>query len=804
MFDRYLPANPRLRLLVGYVALVVATLFSTQILMPALGGRDVPAAILFKGLVSGVLFALSGAGIVLVYRTLRVINFAQGLIGLPGLIFLVYMEAYTNVPFLVNFLLAVAISLGLGAIFGVAVLRFFRSSRLFLTVVTIVGASAVSGVITFINRLPFFPPQNRRSPSDIPDIAKLQRLLPFAGFHFRVGSFALHFGFSEVFALEVAALAVVTLGIFFRYTKAGVAVRAVAENPERASLLGISTGALSVVVWTLAGGLSGITLVLSYVSIGGAAAGGGGNAGTQTGFALLLPIFAAAVLARFRDLDKVVAYSIALGIAQQAWQFSHKDTPSFFDLILFVIVCGGLLIQRRGYSRADAGTDTSWSATEEPRPVPHELSRLAPIRITRVVLSLLVLGFVALYPFVASTKRVVLAQDILIYAIAVLSLVVLTGWAGQVSLGQYGLSAVAAVVSGALAQRVGITFWLAVPIGMVVAAGVAVLVGLPALRIKGLFLMVTTFGFAVAVRSVLFDTRYFGWLLPSTLKPVNRPTLFFFNFEDEKSMYFLCLAAVVLSIVVVRNLRRSRVGRILIALRENEANVQSFGVSALRMKLLAFAISGALAGLGGALAAFQARAVAADSFSADRSVFAFVAAVIGGVSSPTGALLGAAYFVLTQNLLTSNAVLLAFLQSGGPVLILFVAPGGFISLINQVRDSVLRIIAQRRQIVVPSLFADYDPDALERRLVPLADPDLQSGLAAVPPDRRFTMASELYAGSGTRITELLGPQREADDVTALSAAARSALEAEYDADGNGAGDGAERPLAPATQTGEGR
>jgi branched-chain amino acid transport system permease protein len=777
--DRYLPANPRLRAALGMLAVVVGTLVATQFVMPATGGKDVPTAILFKGLVSGALIALSAAAMVLIYRTLRVVNFAQGAFGVPGVVLLVLMLAYTKIPFLVDFALAVAVSLALGLIFGVALLRFFRSSRLFLTVITIVGASIVTAVVTFILRLPFFPPLNRRSLQDLPDFDRIRRLLPFPGFHFQVGSFALKFGFAEVFALEMAAVALIGLGVFFRFTKAGTAVRAVAENPERASLLGISPGMLSIVVWTIAGGLSGITIVLSLITTGGGGAGSAAaGAGTVNGLGVLLPIFAGAVLARFRDLDKVVVYSLAIGVAQQAWQFSHQNTQGFFDLVLFVLVCVGLLLQRRGIARADAGIETTWAATDEPRPIPKELTGVGSVRVARTVLIGLVLLFGALFPFVASTAKVVEGSTILLSAISVLSLVVLTGWAGQVSLGQYAFSAIGAVFAGSLVQRVGLSFWLAVPVAVLVSIGVSVLVGLPALRIKGLFLMVTTFGFAVAVNSVLFDKRYFGWLLPLATKPIRRPTFFLLNFEDEKSMYFLCLAALVLAVVVVRNLRRSRVGRILIGLRENEANVQSFGVSALRMKLLAFAISGGIAGFAGALTAVQARAVAGASFGADKSVTAFVAAVIGGVSSPVGALLGAAYFVVSQNWFTNNAIVQTFFRSGGPVLILYVAPGGFISLFNQARDSMLRIIAQRRQLVVPSLFADYDPDALNRRLIPLAEPDLVSGLAAIPVDRRYVMASELYAGSGTRITEKLAPRKTADDVVALEAAARAALEAE--------------------------
>jgi hypothetical protein len=217
-------------------------------------------------------------------------------------------------------------------------------------------------------------------------------------------------------------------------------------------------------------------------------------------------------------------------------------------------------------------------------------------------------------------------------------------------------------------------------------------------------------------------------------------------------MYYLCVAACALAIFVVMNLRRSRFGRILIALRENEANVQSFGVSAFRMKVLSFAVSGAIAGFGGAIFVHQQRGVSAGSFGGQASLDAFVFTVFGGISSPLGALLGSLFKFSLDQLSTTNDVLrllVGALQGGGGTLILiFIAPGGLISLIMKLRDSVLRIIAQRRQIVVPSLFADYDPDALERRLVPLGEPISGSGLAALGTDATYRLPSELYVEHG--------------------------------------------------------
>jgi branched-chain amino acid transport system permease protein len=360
-------------------------------------------------------------------------------------------------------------------------------------------------------------------------------------------------------------------------------------------------------------------------------------------------------------------------------------------------------------------------------------------------------------------------------AVAVVSLVVLTGWAGQVSLAQFAFVAIGAVVGGSITANTPIPFWLAVPIAAAVAGAVAVLVGIPALRIPGLFLLVASFAFAVVVENVLFDDRYFGWLLP---KAVDRPSLFIIDFENERAMYYLCVATLVVAMVIVTNLRRSRIGRTLIGIRENEANAQAFGVRVVRTKLVAFGIAGALCGMAGAVLAAQGRAVSAQTFPAAAGVDVFTAAVFGGVSTVGGALLGSAYFKIIADLAKTKPLLGVFLQRGGTLFILFAAPGGLISLVNAGRDSVLRVIAQRRQIVVPSLFADYDADAEERQLISLGDGDPSSGLGALPADQRFALRSEMYRGTGERIVDRLKPARGALDTRAMAAAAKAAEDLE--------------------------
>ncbi|HUQ39452.1 MAG TPA: ABC transporter permease [Acidimicrobiales bacterium] len=761
--DRYLPRDPRLRAALLVVGGFVLLGIVTQFVMPGStgGSRGTPAAILFTGLCSGLVSALPACGMILIYRTLRVINFTQTALGVGGAVLTFNFIQYTPVPFPIAFLLGLVLSTLVGVVVGIVGLRFFKSSRLFYTVITIILAQLLSGLSGQFANLPFFPPQDQRTSSDQALAQNIDRLLPLQGFTFNVGDLDIRFGFAEIFSIEVAIVALVGLALFLRYTRSGVAVRALAENSERASLLGIGVGKLSILVWGLAGLLSGIGVTLNGAITIPANA-------TTVDLTVLLSVLTAAVLAAFVNIPVAVGASVGLGILEQSFTFSYKNDEDLFNVVLFLLIAAGLLFQRRK-GRSERAELTSWAGAEESRPIPKELAGISTVVWARR--GLIAVGVIALvvFPFVVSTGRIVLAGVIALNAIGVMSLVVLTGWAGQVSLGQYGFITIGAVVGGALTSRANIPFWFAVPAATAVTAAVAVLVGIPALRIKGLFLLVATFGFATAVQTTIFNDKYFDWLLPDA---VDRPTFFFLNFEDEKSMYFLCVASFFLAIVVVNNLRKSRTGRTLIALRENEPNVQSFGINALRTKLVAFAISGGMAGFAGAILAHHQRGITADTFPLRRNLELFVQAVFGGVSSVGGALLGSAFFQISNDLIDSQLVFILF-NSSFPFLILIAYPGGLISMVMAGRDSVLRIIAQRRQIVVPSLFADYDATALERRLIPLGDPLTNSGLAALPTNERFVMESDLYQGKGERIIDKLGPTRESDETVAIGAAARS-------------------------------
>ena len=738
------------------VGLLVSFLVTQALPSATSATRGTPFAVLFIALVYGLLTGLSAAGIVLVYRTTRVLNFAQTAIGAGGGILCFNLLQLSGVPLWAAFPIGLVMSTLLGAAFDLVFgRRFANAPRLVLTVLTIVAAGFLASAgQAAVDVLPIFPDKALRSLQQLSGTSSLRPLLPFPNFSFTIPDLPVPYGFAEVFAIVMSIVALVAIGAFLRFTRVGVAVRAMADNKERAALLGISVGMLSTLVWALSGLLSGLSVTLAGLL---------GTPASASGIApaILLPALAAAVVARMRSIPVAVVTAVGISFVTAGVQYDQPDLSPVISVGLLVLVGVSLLLLSRRRGRSEGGAESSWAATEELRPIPREMVKLNPVRVTKWVLLLALAALVILYPFISSTGQTFLGAVIAINAIVALSLVVLTGWSGQVSLGQFGYVAIGAFVAGVLADHYGLPFLIAVPVAALVTGAVAVITGLPALRIPGLFLGVATFAFAVAMRAVLFNPRFLGGLVPAS--GLQRPNLFGIDFEDERAMYFLCLVALALCVLLVLNLRRTRFGRVVIGVRENAANAESAGIPVIRTKLTAFAVAGVLAGFAGAIFAFQQRGLAADSFNATASIDIFVMVVIGGVGTVWGALLGSLYVNGSAALLTDLPELAPIFGSASALILLYIQPGGLIAIFAKMRDAALRIIAQRNQLVVPSLFADMSPEALHLRLIPMTAPVEGSGLQAIR--RRYRINTSMLARGRGRESEL----STEDVATSLSA-----------------------------------
>jgi len=673
--------------------------------------------------VFGCLTALAAVGIILVYRTGRVINFSQTGFGVSAtMLYLLLRSAWGW-----SFWLAVPFAIGAAALLGVlielfVVRRFANAPRLVLTVATIAIAQAFAGVTLVMPRVWGY----EKIPNDpTGGLAGLPAEAPRTPFdHLTLSWYPLRFSGAHIATVVVTIAVMAGLAAFFRFSRVGIAVRGSSENASRAQLLGINTHNLSTVVWVVAAVLSAVAALLYAMVIGQSVLGamgksiqssGGSGLGEAIGISVLLRALAAAVIARMEKITLAVAAALSISIFEQSVFWSLRQS-ALVDAVLLGVVIVALLAQRARFARVDESATSTWAATEEVRGIPSELASLPQVK-TGVRRALwLLAAAILVYPWVMSPSQTNLGALYAIYGIVGISLVVLTGWAGQISLGQFGFVCVGAVVGGATTSRLGLPFPVALLFGTAASAAVAIAVGLPALRIKGLFLAVTTLAFAVACSTVLLNPSYFGWLLPHAL---HRPKLLWFDSNtDERTYYYLCAFFLGCAIFVVQGLRRSRTGRLLIAMRDNERTAQSHGINLVRSRLTAFAVAGGLAGFAGVLYAFHQATISAQSFGPEQSVQMFLMAVLGGLGSVYAVLVGAIYLA-TITILVHDAWLQLLASSFGVLTILLFFPAGLGALIFNARDGWLRRVALRNRIFVPSLLGDRLLKGEEAR-VPIA------------------------------------------------------------------------------------
>ncbi|MHB8671285.1 MAG: ATP-binding cassette domain-containing protein, partial [Acidimicrobiales bacterium] len=510
------------------------------------------------------------------------------------------------------------------------------------------------------------------------------------------------FNGNHVVAIIVVPLALAGLAWFFGHTDTGVAVRAAADSNDRALLLGIPVRRLSLVTWMLAAGLSGVGAMLSAPILGP-------NLGVLAGPQVLLGPLAAAVLAGMDSLPTAFVAALGIGVFEQAvfWSYPRSTTV---DVALFGLVLVGLLARRSHTTRGDDPGLGDHVAIREVRPISAVMKSLPQVRAGRAGAALALVLLLVVGPLAMSNANRTLLAYVAIYGILATSLVVLTGWSGQVSLGQFAFAGVGAATTAGLLVHQHLDLFLALMCAGAVGAAVAVVVGIPALRMPGLLLAVATMAFAVPVSTYLLNSTYFPQLTPASLE---RPVLLQrFRLDSPVTFYYLCLAVLALSVLLAHNLRRSRAGRVLLAVRDNERGAASFSIRPIRAKLVAFALSGALAGVAGGLYAVGLRGIGFSGYDPTKSVQVFSMVVVGGLASLPGGLLGAAYVQGARYFLHGALQLLA--TGGGVLFVLMALPGGLGDVLYRIRDALLRAVARSEAMSVPTLTegAAFDAGAM--------------------------------------------------------------------------------------------
>lgn len=690
-----------------------------------------PAGVYGLGVVQGAVLALHAAGIVLVFRSNRFLNFAQISIGaVAGTLFVVLVNAQpvyrglravcppcmedvsgtaTSVNYWISLGLALAASVLLGwLVYVLVVRRLDRAPRLVATVASLFLVTLLAGLQRgLVNVL----------------TTDRQRLLggvtnavpPPAHLAFSIGQ--IRFGLPQVLLVVVAVAGLLGTGLYLRYSATGTSIRAASESTSRAQTLGVDVARVTGRVWMLVGALSGAASVLQ------AMASPPGDGTTSSIGTTLVRVLLVVVVARLVSLPLVAAGALALGVLTAAVQFSVNST-NYLDGALLLVVCALLLVQRVDRGRADSDA-SGYLTGRQARPVPRELADVSTVRTLRrggLLTAVVVLGGL---PFVLSPSQTSTVTTTVLLAVVGMSLLLLTGWAGLVSLGQFGFAAVGAWA----AASSGLPFPLAVLLGTLVGSLVAVLVGLPALRLRPLTLGITTLAFAAAVPAVLLNRDALGSRIPDEL---DRPLLLGVDLESQRAFYFLSLVVLVLVVGAVTGLRRSRTARVLLAARDNEAAAQSFGIPVLRARLQAFALSGAIAALAGGLFAYQQTGVKTESFGVGASLLVFTFAVIGGLGSIGGPIAGFTVLCVLTLTLAKYPTIFALLSGVTGLVLLLVAPGGIAQLLLDIRDGVLRRIAQRHGIAVPSLDRTRSSD---RRTAPIAAKTRSGGGEVFVPQR---------------------------------------------------------------------
>jgi branched-chain amino acid transport system permease protein len=632
-----------------------------------------PAGQWVRGLTLGLLTALLAVGMALVYRANRVINFAQADLGFVPTSLAVGLIVFSGLPYLFGFGVGLVAAVALGAVVELAfVRRFAKASRLVLTVATIGITQLLAACALLVPRM-------------WGKSAASQRIAPPLDWKLTIGgSTGTVLSANDLIAIVVAPTAMIAIAMFLGGTRLGTAIRGSAERSERALMLGIPVAWLSTLVWSIAAGLSFLALFLRA-----------GILGVPLGAALslqdLVLALAALVIGRMRHLPTIITAAIALGILQYGVLWKTAD-PLLVMPIVGAAVLVALLLQRRQYSRSDRDDATGWRLADEVRALEPAVARLPLVRLMRWGTAALVVIGLILIPVLLRTDQIIKANAVAVFAIIGLSLVVLSGWAGQISLGQMAFVAIGGAVSAKCTITWNVDITLALAAGGLAGAAAALVVGLPALRLRGLYLAVTTLVFALAVNSWFLNRRFFGWIPQQRVERL--PVFGRIDISTPTRFYVFTLVVLTVLFLALRGVRHSRTGRAIVAMRENELAAQAFSVSPVPIKLTAFTLSGAVAGAAGGLFVHLSQSFDLTSYSAGASLEVFTAAVVGGLGSLFGGVLGAVFLRGSQWFITSAEWRL--LSSAiGVLIVLLIIPGGLVSLVVKVRDRLAGLVVAR-------------------------------------------------------------------------------------------------------------
>lgn len=565
------------------------------------------------GLGLGAIAALSGVGLLITYRATGVFNVGHGAIAmLAAYLFWQLADAW-SVPVwvaapLVLFVFAPAFGVLLERVVFRPLQRRFASPAEALV--------ATIGILVLLLGIAYAVwGQQTRHPTS---------LFPTRVLH--PGSLTLHL--DAFFDLAVVLLGTGALGLALRLTPLGTQIRAVVDRRDLAELSGIDADRVAAIGWAIGSVFAALTgiLLASQLSL---------DPFNLT--LVVLETFAVPVIAGLTNIPIAIAAGIALGVGMSEMTLFTPTNPQVVDIwnalhanAPVVLLLLALLLRRRlAQSGGDAGIATTFAQRRASEPsIPRMAVQYA-------------LAAVALFaPLAFDPVSLHQAQEVPALGIIFVSIVAVTGYSGQISLGQAGYAGLGALFFARVSNDVPEVAALAV--GIVAAGLVGFLTGYPAIRRRGLFLALTTFAVGAFVSRFVFNQPYF-----TSGVTVSRPSLFGLSLAGDRAFYLFELGMLALAFLIMYNLRSGALGRSLIAIRDSEDGARSVGVDVRSLKVLIFTVSAMLAGLGGALLAQQKLSFTATDFDPlAASLPWFTVVVVFGADSAAAAIGGAAFVVL--------------------------------------------------------------------------------------------------------------------------------------------------------------
>lgn len=663
-------AAPRARVRLGVsrravfvsAATVAALALCLVVVTRVVKGFTLPAPILLLGLSTGATYGLLAVGLVLVYRANRIINFAHGEIGAFAAALLGVAVVSWHLWYWLAFPFALMLGAGTGALTEVAVIRRLRHVPRLMSMVATLGAAAIllglEGVASAQARTGSLYPQPPGFPS------------------FRVGLLQVTPAYTAM--LILSPIAVAAIALFLKHSRYGLGIRAAAANPDAARLASVSVARMGTLTWGIAGALSALTAILIFPTQSFLSA-------EAFGPDLMLRALAAAVIARMNSLPLALVAGLGVGEVEAILYWNYPSGGQV-EAILFVIIVGALLLQRGlGGRRGEQG---SWAALQGWRPIPDAWRQVWSVRHLGALSATAALALGLLLPLVIGFGASFQMATIFAIATVGLSVFIVTGLAGQLSLGQFAVAGIGAWIAYVVAHATG-NYLLAVFVGGGAAAGASVAVGIPALRIRGLMLAVTTLAFSLMTASWLLQQP---WSLGAGVVP-GRPAVAGIVLTNSKAYYFFALGFLVLATWIAANVRKGGLGRLFVAIRDNEDTARAFTINVWGRKLQAFALAGFLAGIGGAVYGFAVAGLSYNTFLPDLSISVVAMTVIGGIGIIGGPIIGAFYIFGLPAFVPLDAVTTAASSAGWLLLILYF-PGGLAGLLAPQRDRLVRLLVR--------------------------------------------------------------------------------------------------------------